>query len=91
MQGIRVRHNKKTGEDIWVKPLSDMRWTVALCNRSKKKKALTFKIEDLSLSKGVKGKLWNVWNDCDAGKFDTEFSCEVESHGTEVFIFTPEF
>lgn len=91
IQGRRVRQNRRTKEDIWVKPLSDMRWAVALCNRSKKKRPVTFKIEDLSLSKGVKGRLWNVWNDCDAGKFDTEFSCEVESHGTEVFIFTPEF
>lgn len=91
VQARRVRHNKKTGEDVWVKPLSDMRWAVALTNRSKKKKILSFKIEDLNLSKGVKGKLWDVWEDKDAGKFDCEFSVEVESHGTKVYIFSPVF
>ena len=89
MQG-RVVRREESKFDIWVKPLSGVRWAVGLLNRTSEAETLSFSAEDMGLTNNIKGNLLDVWTG-EVLRFDGGFSAETHGHEMKVYIFEPIF
>ncbi|PWM44942.1 MAG: alpha-galactosidase [Clostridiales bacterium] len=89
MQG-RVVRSIEGKFDIWVKPLSNVRWAVGLFNRATDATAISFTAEDLGMTKNIKGSLLDVWTE-KTYDLEGEFSTVVEGHEMKTYIFEPKF
>lgn len=80
------------GHDIWVRPLNDFKWAVAVTNRTGDAGTFGFTLEDVSLSKEVPMKATDAWTgEVVAHIRNGEYSQKIARHDTAVIILEPEF
>ena len=86
----RVRH--EDGKyDVWMRPLSGVRWAVCVLNRSDSPAELAFTYSDMKLSEKVKMTMTSVWAGDKLGTFDTKYSETFLLHEAKVYVLEPMF
>lgn len=86
----RVRH--EDGKyDVWMRPLSGVRWAVCVLNRSDSPAELAFTYSDMKLSEKVKMTMTSVWTGDKLGTFDTKYSETFLPHEAKVYVLEPTF
>lgn len=81
-QGVKV---SDTGDfEVWSKQLSDGGRAVVMFNRGGSSTNMSFTWNEIGYSSDLKVKVRDLWEHKDMGKFNTEYSTEVPSHGVVV-------
>ena len=86
----RVRHEDKEF-DVWMRPLSGIRWAVGLLNRSGETKELGFTWQDMNLTPDIDMKIKEVISGNELGVYKGELKASLDSHEMKVFICEPTF
>lgn len=89
VQGRIVRSEEGQFE-IWVRPLSHVRWAVGMLNLSDAPRELSFTSEDLRLSPNVKASLRDIWTGESLGEFrGNEYAAATAPHEMKMIMFSP--
>lgn len=86
----RVRYEDKVF-DVWMRPLSGIRWAVGLFNRSDSVQELSFTWQDMRLSADIDMKVKEVISGEDLGVHKGSLSAVLQAHEMKVFICEPSF
>ena len=75
--------------EVWVGPLSQGRFAVALVNRSPADDAIVLHWRDLNQTAGAAFSVRDIWSASDLGTYDTDFARPVKAHATAFLVLTP--
>lgn len=91
-QPARRIYHDVNGHDLWVRPLYDFKWAVAVTNRSDESGTFGFTLEEIALSNAVPMKATDAWTgEVVAHIRNGEYSQTIARHDTAVIILEPEF
>lgn len=77
--------------DVWVRPLSGIRWAVGLFNRSTEVKTIGFAYETLGITNAMRAKITDVWSGDEMGIHMGSYETPVQPHETKVLTVQPVF
>ncbi len=88
VQGRRVRHGED-GCDVWVKPLSGVRWAAGLYNRTQQPQEITLNWNDLEVPAAMSAQVRDVWADRTLGVYSERLTQTVPPHSCTVLLLEP--
>ncbi|KAL7582286.1 alpha-galactosidase 3 [Lactuca sativa] len=91
MQGRRINTSENTDcLQVWVGPLSGIRFSVVLWNRYTEPETIEVSWEDLGLDSKISFSIRDLWKHEDVvADAVGSFGVQVDAHSCEMFIFTP--
>nr|GLL28048.1 alpha-galactosidase 3 [Ipomoea trifida] len=92
VQGRKVSESGANGcQEVWAGPLSGNRLVVAFWNRCSKDETITAHWDVIGLESSASVSIRDLWKHADISANAVEsFSAQVKSHGSELYIFTPQ-
>jgi alpha-galactosidase len=89
VQGIRVSPAAPNGVECWARPLADGAVAALLLNRRPVAAAPVCTWAQLGLPPSAQADVRDLWARSDLGKFTSQYSVTVPSHGSALVKVTP--
>jgi len=86
-QGVKVKDDGDL--EVWIKQLGDGARAVVLFNRSDTSKKMTVTWNDMGYPSHLKAEVRDLWKKKNMGRFSSEYSDEVPSHGVVMIKVKP--
>ncbi|KAK8813070.1 hypothetical protein WA158_002662 [Blastocystis sp. Blastoise] len=85
-QGYRLTE-KDNDQQVWVRPLSDNRWAIALLNSGEKETSISINFKDINVSGKVQ--LRDLFLHKDLGTFESEYTnSSIQPHAVQMMLLT---